>query len=141
MRPKRISTKVNRNWPLPSQHRPFLDRPPRRPSHIIHRCQQKVSKCTHLSRGHFLTPTTHNRQQTTHQPDLRIRCLRKRINKSAGFTVLSRNNLTLRLRFGCGSSAVRLRFGCGSVAVRLRFGCGSVAVRLRSTDKNRKRPL
>ena len=46
-------------------------------------------------------------------------------------TVLSRNNLTLRLRCGCGSDAVRLRFGCGSVAVRLRCGCGSVAVRLR----------
>ena len=44
-------------------------------------------------------------------------------------TVLSRNNLTLRLRFGRGSSAVRLRFVCGSVAVLLR-----------STDKNRKRP-
>ena len=56
------------------------------------------------------------------------------------FTVLSRNNLTLRLRFGRGSSAVRLMFGCGAYAVRLRFLCGSVAVLLRSTDKNRKRP-
>ena len=37
-------------------------------------------------------------------------------------TVLSRNNLTLRLRFSRGSSAVRLRFGCGAYAVQLRFG-------------------
>ena len=38
------------------------------------------------------------------------------------YTVLSRNNLTLRLRFGRGFSAVRLRFGCGAYAVQLRFG-------------------
>ncbi len=31
--------------------------------------------------------------------------------------VLSRNKLTLRLRFGRGSVAVRSRFGRGSVAV------------------------
>ncbi len=45
-------------------------------------------------------------------------------------TVLSRNKLTLRLRFGlgCGSVAFRLRLGRGSVAVRLRFGCGWVEV-------------
>ena len=73
-------------------------------------------------------------------------------------TVLSRNNLILRLRFGRGSiwsSVVRLRFGsgtgsiavpvrlrcvCGSISVRLKFVCGSVAVLLRSTDKNRKWP-
>ena len=40
--------------------RPPLDRPPRRPYHIIHKCHQKVSKCKYLSRGHFLTPTTHS---------------------------------------------------------------------------------
>ena len=46
-------------------------------------------------------------------------------------TVLSRNKLTLRLRFGRGSVAVRSRFGCGWVEVRSRFGCGWVAVGLR----------
>ena len=38
--------------------RPFLDRPPRRSYYIIHKCHKKVSKCTHLSRSHFLTSTT-----------------------------------------------------------------------------------
>ena len=50
------------------------------------------------------------------------------------------SEITLRLRFGRGSSAVRLRCVCGSIVVRLRFVCGSVAVLLRSTDKNRKGP-
>ena len=51
---------------------------------------------THLSRGHFLTPTTHNRQQTTHQPDLRIRCLRRRINKR-NMSILNYDKLLLSL--------------------------------------------
>ena len=44
-------------------------------------------------------------------------CMQRHFPQSSHCTVLSRNNLTLRLRFGCGSVAVRLRFGCGSVEV------------------------
>ena len=41
------------------------------------------------------------------------------------YTVLSRNKLTLRLRFGRGSVVVGLRFGCGWVEVRLRSTTGN----------------
>ncbi len=62
-----------------------------------------------------------------HGMKLNIKHLMNRIS----ITVMSRNKLTLWLRFGCGSVAVRLRFGRGSVAVRSRFGCGWVEVRSR----------
>ena len=62
------TNKLKINMRCRTHFRPTYDPPifrplARRPYQIIQRCQWKVSKCTHLSKGYSFTPTTHKTQQ------------------------------------------------------------------------------